>query len=134
MCVLSCFSRVRLFMIPSTVARQGSLSMGFSRQEHWSGLPFPSPGDRPNPGIESMSLMSPALAGRFFTTSTTWEALNLVFTLSYTLKTQTLDLPGGAVDKNLPANAGHRLHPWSGKILHAAGQLSPCATTTKPVL
>ena len=41
-----------------------------------------------------------------YVTSTTWEALNLVFTLSYTLKTPTLDLPGGAVDKNLPANAG----------------------------
>ena len=104
--MLSCFSRVRLFMILWTVARQASLSMGFSRQEHWSGLSFPSPGDRPNPGIESVSLMSPALAGIFFTTSTTWEAPNLIFTLSYTLKTQTLDLPGGAVDKNLPANAG----------------------------
>ena len=62
--MLSCFSRVRLFMIPWTVARQGSLSMGFSRQEHWSGLPFPSPGDRPNPGIESASLMSRAPPGK----------------------------------------------------------------------
>ena len=43
----------------------------FSRQEHWSGLPFTPPGDLPNPGMEPMSLMSPALAGRFFTTSTT---------------------------------------------------------------
>ena len=46
--------------------------MGFSRQEYWSGLPFPSPGDLPDPGIEPMSLMSPAWAGRFFTTSATW--------------------------------------------------------------
>ena len=59
---------------PMTVALQVSLSMGFSRQEYWSGLPFPPPGDLPDPGIEPMSLMSPALAGRFFTTSTTWEA------------------------------------------------------------
>ena len=45
----------------------------FSRQEYWSGLPFPSPGDFPNPGIEPSSLTSPALAGGFFTTSATWE-------------------------------------------------------------
>jgi len=43
--------------------------MEFSRQEDWSRLPFPSPGDRPNPGIEPVSLASPALAGRFFTTA-----------------------------------------------------------------
>ena len=45
-------SRVRLFVTPWTVAYKGPLSMGFSRQEYWSGLPFPSPGDLPNPGIE----------------------------------------------------------------------------------
>ena len=49
------------------------LSMGFSRQEYWSGLPCPPPGDLPNPGIEPVSLMCPSLAGRFFTTSATWE-------------------------------------------------------------
>ena len=48
-------SHVRLFVIPWTVAYQASLSMGFSRQEYWSGLPFPSPGDLPSPGIEPMS-------------------------------------------------------------------------------
>ena len=47
--------------------------MGFSRQEYWSGLPCLPLGDLPNPGTEPMSLMSPALAGRFFTTSATWE-------------------------------------------------------------
>ena len=50
------------------------MSMGFSRQEYWNGLPFPSPGDLFQPGIELMSLTSPALAGWFFTTSITWEA------------------------------------------------------------
>ena len=50
--------------IPWTVAHQAPLSMGFSRQEYWSGLPFPSPGDLPQKGIKPMS---PALAGRFFT-------------------------------------------------------------------
>ena len=48
-------SRVRLFATPWTVAHQAPLSMGFSRQEYWSGLPFPSPGDLPNPGIEPRS-------------------------------------------------------------------------------
>ena len=59
---------------PWTVACQTPLSMGFSRQEYWSGLPCPPPEDLPDLGIEPVSLMSPALAGRFFTTSTTWEA------------------------------------------------------------
>ena len=56
-------SRVRLLTIPWTVAYQASLSMGFSRQEYWSGLPFPSPGDLPNPGTEpgSPSLEADAL-------------------------------------------------------------------------
>ena len=48
-------SGVRLFVIPWTVARQAPLFMGFSRQEYWSGLPFPSPGDLPDPGIEPRS-------------------------------------------------------------------------------
>ena len=48
--------------------------MGFSRQEYWSGLPYPPPGDLPDPGIDSVSLTSPALAGGFFTISAIWEA------------------------------------------------------------
>ncbi|XP_060263209.1 dynein light chain Tctex-type 3 isoform X1 [Ovis aries] len=65
MCMLSHFSPVRLFVTPWTVAHQVPLSTGSPRQEYWSGLPFPSPGDLPAPGIEPTSLMSPALAGRF---------------------------------------------------------------------
>ena len=61
-------SRVQLFATPWTVAHEAPLSMEFSRQEYWSGLPFPSPGDLPDPGIEQVSLASPALAGGFFTT------------------------------------------------------------------
>ena len=57
-----------------TVAHQALLSMGFSRQEYWSGLPCPPPGALPDPGIELKSLASPALTGGFFTTSKTWEA------------------------------------------------------------
>ena len=56
------------------LAYQAPLSMGFSWQEYWSGLPCPPPGDLPNPGIKLASLTFPALAGSFFTTSTTWEA------------------------------------------------------------
>ena len=55
-------------MTPWTVAFQAPLSMGFSRQEYWSGLPFPPLGDLPDPGIEPMSPVSPAQAGRFFVT------------------------------------------------------------------
>ena len=51
-------------------AHQAPLSLGFPRQEYWSGVPFPSPGELPDPGIEPSSLMSPALADGFFTTST----------------------------------------------------------------
>ena len=51
--------------------------MGFSRQEHWGGLPFHSPGDLPHPGVEPTSLTSPALAGRFFTSSATWETMRI---------------------------------------------------------
>ena len=58
---------------PLTIARQAPLSVGFSRQENWSGLPLPPPGDLPDPGIEPVSLAALALAGGFFTTSTTWE-------------------------------------------------------------
>ena len=73
-CMLSCHSGVQLFATLWTVACQAPLSMGFSRQEHWSGLPGPPPGDLSNPGIEPTSLMSPPLAVGFFTTNATWEA------------------------------------------------------------
>ena len=60
-CMLSCCSRVRLSATPQTVAHQAPLSMGLSRQESWSGLPCPPPGDLPDPGIEPLSPASPAL-------------------------------------------------------------------------
>ena len=78
-CMLSPFSRVQLFVTLWTAAHQAPLSMGFSRQECWSGLPCPPPGDLPDPGTEPESLMSPALAGRFFTTSASWEAPKLPY-------------------------------------------------------
>ena len=69
-CVCVCAHSVTqsyLFMTTWTIAHQAPLSVGFPRQEYWSGLPFPPPGDLPNPGIEPESPVSPALAGRFFT-------------------------------------------------------------------
>ena len=71
--VLSHFSCVQLFATPWTIARQASLSVGFPRQEYWSELPFPPPGDLPDPGICLVSLSFPELADGFFTTSATWE-------------------------------------------------------------
>ena len=105
-CMLSHFSHVQLFVTLWTAACQAPLSMGFSRQEYWSGLPCPSPGDLPDPGIKPMSLMSPALAGGFFTTSATWEAsilghashficLTLGTTLCYPHQAVTLSLSSG---------------------------------------
>ena len=72
-CMLSRFSCVQFCVTPRTVACQAPLSVGSFRQEYWSRLPFPSPGDLPDPGIEPTSFMSPALAGSFLTTSAPWE-------------------------------------------------------------
>ena len=72
--LLSHLRSVQLYVTLWPVAHQAPLSMGFSWQEYWSGLPCHSPGNLPSQGIEPASLMSPVLAGRFFTTSATWEA------------------------------------------------------------
>ena len=77
-CVLSCFSHVLFFVTLWTVARQAPLSMGFSTQEYWSGLPFPPQGDLPDPGIEPSSLTSPALASGFINTRAPQEAQTLL--------------------------------------------------------
>ena len=65
-------SRVQLFVTPWTTALQAPLSVGFSRQEYWSGLPFPTPGDLPNSGIEPASLAFPVMAGGSFNQCATW--------------------------------------------------------------
>ena len=77
------------FVTPRTVARQTPLSMEFSRQEYWSGLSILSPGDLPDPGIKPSSQVS-CTAGRFFTTSATWEAHLGVLHISH--KTSTLTI------------------------------------------
>ena len=85
--VLSHFIRVQLSAMRRATALQAPLSVGSSRRERWNGLPFPSPGDLPDPRIEPASLMSSALAGGFFSPSTTWEprkssrTLNRLWTL-----------------------------------------------------
>ena len=76
--MLSHFSCVQLFVMLWTVARQAPLSMGFSRQEYWSGLSCSPPGDFPDP-----RRLSPTLAGGFFTTSVTWETFWLSGTVLY---------------------------------------------------
>ena len=73
--VLSCFIHVQLFATLQTVVHWVLLFMVFSRQAYCSGLPCPPLGDLPDPGFKPKSLMSPALADGFITTSTTWEAL-----------------------------------------------------------
>ena len=85
-CVLSLFSHVQLFVTPWIVARQAPLSMGFSRHQYWNGVPFPSLGYLPDPRIKPASLMSLVLAGGFFTTSASWEAIAL---------SEDTSLPGG---------------------------------------
>ena len=85
-CVLS---HIRLFATPWTVACKTPLSMEFSREEYWSGLPFPFPGDLPNPGIKPVSLVSPAFTSGFFTTEPPWKSSGILFNLK----------KGGKMDK-----------------------------------
>ena len=84
-CMLNHFSCVQLFVTLWTGAHQTPLSMGLSRQAYCSGLPCPHPRDLPNPGVKPKSLTSPALAGRFLTTSATWEAHTYKYIFIYIL-------------------------------------------------
>ena len=91
--------------------------MGFSRQRYWSGLPFPSLGDLPNPGIEPASLESPALAGAMFTTSTTrWEKSNEFMPLGITCNEWNISDTGQKVE-NCRRNvfAGKEAWDWVHK-------------------
>ena len=101
-CMISRSSLVRLFATLWTAAHQAPLSMGFSRQEYWSGLPCPSPGDLPNSGIEPESLMSHALAGGFFTTSTTWEVQWVPYRREISTQTRTREECYGKMRARLP--------------------------------
>ena len=80
--MLNCFIHVQLFATLWSIACQAPLSVGFSRQEYWSGLPCPPAEALPKQGIKPVSLMSPALADELFLTSATWEAISLVTTVN----------------------------------------------------
>ena len=117
MCTLSHFSCVQLFATLWAVACQAPLSMGFPRQENWSGLPYLPPGDLPNPGIEPVSLASPALAGSSFTTRATWEALSrslLLLLLSRFSRVRLCATPQTAAHQAPPSLGFSRQEHWSG--------------------
>ena len=80
--LLSCLSHIRVVATAWTVAHQAPLSMRFSSQDYWTGLPCPPPGDLPHPGIEPMSLISPALSSSLFPTSTTWKARRVLMPIT----------------------------------------------------
>ena len=112
-CMLSRFSHNKLFANLRTAARQSLLSMGFSRQEYWSGWPCPPPGDLPDPGIE---FASPALAGRFFTTNASWEAPPN--STHSSKKKLILGLANGALTRMMQAESWIQLAPWSLSSKH----------------
>ena len=84
-------SRIQLFATPRTVARQAPLSMGFSREEYWSGLPFPSPGDLPDPGIKPRS---PALQADALTSEPPGQPSSLTWSIPWTEKPDKLQSVG----------------------------------------
>ena len=135
-CVCVCMSScVQPFVIPLTVAHHALLCMNFSRQEYWSGLPFPTPGDLPNPGIEPASLVSPALAGEFFTAGATLEAQFWYQIRSVTQSCLTLcdpmncSTPGLSVHHQLPEFTQTHVHQVSDAIQpsHLLSSPSPLA-------
>ena len=115
--MLNHFSHVRLFATLWTLALQALPSMGFCRQDYWSGLPRPLPGDLPDPGIEPASLMSLALADGFFTTSATWEAhmrLLLLLLLQLSRFSHVRLCAWTAAHQALPSLGFSRQEHWSG--------------------
>ena len=130
-CVFSCSAVPNYFVIPWIVACQAPLSMEFSRQEYWSGLPFPTPGDLPDPGIKPTFLVSPELAGEFFTTAFDCVDHNKLWKI---LKEMGIPDHLTCLLKNLYAGqeatvrTGHGTTDWSqiGKGVHQGCILSPC--------
>ena len=121
--MLSRFSNVWLFVTPWAVACHAPLSTRFSRQEYWSGLPYPPPGDLPNPGIEPTSCISPALADMFFTTSTTWEGFIDLSESEVAQSCPSLWDPW-TVARQAPLSMGFsRLEYWSGLPCPPPGDL-----------
>ena len=118
-CVCQWLSRVRLFETPWTAAHQAPLSLGFSRQEYWSGLPCPSPEDLSDPGIEPMTPVSPALAGGFFTTSADEAQKGDLTPHSAQETPPDPPLPGASLSQM--GTRGVRVPPFIGSHLPAHG-------------
>ena len=125
-CAKSLQSYLTLCDLMDCIAHQTLLSLGFSRQGYWSGLPLSSPQDLPDPGIEPVSLMSLALAGRFFTTSATWEALSWGHFLSISDAWQDLEVK----TCHLPSHPGFPRETWRSlsKVKVTLGALPPHGT------
>ena len=105
--MLGCFRHVQLFVTLLIVACQAPLSMGFSRQEYRSGLLYPPPGDHPDPGIESASLMSPALTDGLFTTNETWGSLTYIHCVCVYLVAQSCPTLCDPMDCRLSGSSVH---------------------------
>ena len=118
-CSLNC---IQLFVTPRTIACQAPLSMRFSRQEYWSGLPFPSPGDLPNPGIKPVFLVSLALTNGFLYHCTTYNWMYLLKTkipllwFSQTISFSSNKVRWSGGKESACQCRRHRFNPWVGKI------------------
>ena len=132
-CVCCGFTCVQLFATLWIIACQAPLSMGFSRQEYWSGLLCPPPGDIPNPRIEPVSLLSPAWAGGFFTTSTTLVQIRSVAQSCPTLCDPiNRSTPGLSVHHQLPEFTQTQVHRVSDAIQPSHPLLSPFPPAPSP--
>ena len=113
--MLSCLALSNSSATPWIVAHLAPLSMELFRQEYWSGFPFPSAGDLPDPGSKPASLVSPALAGTFFSTTATWGALPLFAAAAKSLQScPTLCDPMTAAHQAPPSLGFSRQELWSG--------------------
>ena len=122
-CVLSCFGHVWLHAALWTAARQAPQSMGFSRQEYWSGLPCPPPGGLPDPGISPASHVS-CMAGWLFTTSATWEAAWVSCAVLSRFSHVRLFVSIWTMDCQVPLSLGFcRQEYWSGLLCPLPGGL-----------
>ena len=114
------------FVTPWTIAHQAPLSMGFSRQKYWSGSPCPPPGDLPDPGIKPMSLMSPELAGGFFTSGAIWKALqfsSVTQSCPILCDPMNCSTTGLLVHHQLPEFTQTHIH-WVGDAIQPSNPLS----------
>ena len=124
------FSHRQLFVTPWTVVQQAPLSVGFPRQEYWSGLPFPPPGDLFHPGIEFMPPGSPTLAGRFFTSWAIREALTKSPKSTFHLCSACPSYSSYRSDPSLPTSKLY-VYGWERAwLLWDTGRAESCFFTT----